>query len=88
MTTMFGITVAAADEFVPPGPNSFDFSEVPLFHVADYAVTKPLVQLLLGALVVFVFFYAAARRAAVVPGASFCAASSAEVAAALVRKLR
>ena len=68
MTTMFGITVAAADEFVPPGPNSFDFSEVPLFHVADYAVTKPLVQLLLGALVVFVFFYAAARRAAVVPG--------------------
>jgi F-type H+-transporting ATPase subunit a len=68
VTTMFGITVAAADEFVPPGPNSFDFSEVPLFHVADYAVTKPLVQLLLGALVVFVFFYAAARRAAVVPG--------------------
>ena len=68
MTTMFGITVAAADEFVPPGPNSFDFSAVPLFHVGEYAVTKPLVQLLLGALVVFVFFYAATRRAALVPG--------------------
>ena len=67
MTTMFGITVAAADEFVPPGPNSFDFSAVPLFHVGEYAVTKPLVQLLLGTLVVFVFFYAATRRAALVP---------------------
>ena len=44
MTTMFGITVAAADEFVPPGPNSFDFSAVPLFHVGEYAVTKPVVQ--------------------------------------------
>ena len=31
---MFGITMAASgDEFVAPGPNSFDFSEVPLFHL-------------------------------------------------------
>jgi F-type H+-transporting ATPase subunit a len=66
---MFGITMAeSGGEFSPPGPNSFDFEAVPLFSVGEYAVTKPLVQLLLGALVVFVFFYAATRRASLVPG--------------------
>ena len=56
------------EEFVPPGPNSFDFSGVPLFHIGDLAVTKPMVQLVLGGLLVFAFFYAAARRASLVPG--------------------
>jgi F-type H+-transporting ATPase subunit a len=67
---MFGITMAESEggEFLAPGPNSFDFSEVPLFHLGGLAVTKPMVQLLLGALIVFVFFYAAARRATLVPG--------------------
>jgi F-type H+-transporting ATPase subunit a len=66
---MFGITMAeSGGEFVAPGPNSFDFSEVPLFHLGGLAVTKPMVQLLLGALVVFVFFYAAFRRPSLVPG--------------------
>ena len=66
---MFGITMAeSGGEFVAPGPNSFDFSEVPLFHLGGLAVTKPMVQLLLGALLVFVFFYAAFRRATLVPG--------------------
>ena len=66
---MFGITMAeSGGEFAPPGPNSFDFSEVPLFHLGGLAVTKPMVQLLLGALLVFVFFYAAFRRASLVPG--------------------
>ena len=66
---MFGITMAeSGGEFVAPGPNSFDFSEVPLFHLGGLAVTKPMVQLLLGALLVFVFFYAAFRRASLVPG--------------------
>jgi F-type H+-transporting ATPase subunit a len=65
---MFGITMAeSGGEFVAPGPNSFDFSEVALFHIGDLAVTKPMVQLLLGALVVFAFFYPAARRAELVP---------------------
>ena len=65
---MFGITMAeSGGEFVAPGPNSFDFSEVPLFHLGGLAVTKPMVQLLLGAVIVFVFFYAAARRATLVP---------------------
>ena len=71
MTTTFGIAMAeSGDEFVPPGPNSFDFSAVPLFHLGEYAVTKPLVQLLLGGLVVFLFFYAASRRVSLVPGRS------------------
>ncbi len=48
---MFGITMAESEggEFLAPGPNSFDFSEVPLFHLGGLAVTKPMVQLLLGA---------------------------------------
>ena len=51
---MFGITMLeSGGEFVSPGPNSFDFSEVPLFHLGGLAVTKPMVQLVLGALVVF-----------------------------------
>jgi F-type H+-transporting ATPase subunit a len=66
---MFGITMAeSGGEFVAPGPNSFDFSEVPLFHLGGLAVTKPMVQLVLGAVVVFVFFYAAFRRPSLVPG--------------------
>ena len=65
---MFGITMAeSGGEFVAPGPNSFDFSEVALFHLGSVAVTKPMVQLLLGAVIVFAFFYAAARRATLVP---------------------
>ena len=69
MTTMTGITMAEeGDGFVAPGPASFDYSEVPLFHLGEYAATKPVVQLLLGGLVVFAFFYAASRRAAMVPG--------------------
>jgi F-type H+-transporting ATPase subunit a len=66
---MFGITMAeSGGEFVSPGPNSFDFSEVALFHVGDLALTTPMVQLVLGGAVVFVFFYAAFRRATLVPG--------------------
>jgi F-type H+-transporting ATPase subunit a len=66
---MFGITMAeSGDEFVAPGPNSFDFSEVALFHIGGTAITKPMVQLLIGSIIVFVFFYAAARRATLVPG--------------------
>src|SRR6478672_7942084 len=65
---MFGITMAeSGGEFVAPGPNSFDFSEVPLFHLGGLAVTKPMVQLVLGALLVFAFFFVAFRRPALVP---------------------
>ncbi len=66
---MFGITMAeSGDEFVAPGPNSFDFSDVALFHIGGLAVTKPMLELVLGGVIVFVFFFAAARRATLVPG--------------------
>lgn len=66
---MIGITMAeSGGEFVAPGPNSFDFSEVALFHIGGLAVTKPMVQLVLGAVLVFGFFFAAFRRPALVPG--------------------
>lgn len=69
MTMKTGITMAAEGEgYVAPGPASFDFSEVPLFELGGLAVTKPMVQLILGAVIVFAFFYAAFRRASIVPG--------------------
>ncbi|MDT0187395.1 F0F1 ATP synthase subunit A [Microbacterium sp. ARD31] len=66
---MIGITMAeSGGEFVAPGPNSFDFSDQALGHIGEVAITKPMVQLVLGAVLVFVFFYAAFRRASLVPG--------------------
>jgi len=55
------------DTFIAPGPNSFSFDEVPLFTIGGFAVTKPLVQLLLSVVLVFWFFWAASRRASLVP---------------------
>lgn len=69
MTTVFGIiTAESGDSFVAPGPNTFNFDEVPLFEVGGFAVTKPMIQLVLGAGVVLWFFWAASRRAQLVPG--------------------
>ena len=66
---MIGITMAeSGGEFVAPGPNSFDFSNQALGHIGEVAITKPMVQLVLGAVIVFAFFYAAFRRATLVPG--------------------
>lgn len=54
-------TVAA--EFSAPGPGIFD-----LPGIAGTAVTKPMVQLVLAAILVFGFLYLASRRRAMVPG--------------------
>ena len=65
---MFGITMAeSGDEFVAPGPNSFDFSSRAV-HVGGLGGHQADGPAVLGALVVFVFFYAAPRRATLVPG--------------------
>ncbi len=62
------------EEFVPPGPG--DFNLPPLGPDATFSflgqemylgATKPMLQLVLGALVVFVFFRAAAARREMVP---------------------
>jgi ATP synthase subunit 6 len=52
--------------FTPPGPNNFAYPE--LFSVGSVDVTKPMLQLLLAALLVFGFFWLATRRASMVPG--------------------
>jgi F-type H+-transporting ATPase subunit a len=67
--TFAGSLVSAAEEgegFVSPGPGSFDLP--PVFHVGELGVTKPMLQLVLAAGLVFLFFYAAAKQRAMVPG--------------------
>jgi F-type H+-transporting ATPase subunit a len=54
-------TAVKAEEFNAPGPGNFDLPAL----FGD--VTKPMVQLILAALVVFGFFYAAIRRGSLVP---------------------
>jgi F-type H+-transporting ATPase subunit a len=62
-----GVVVNAAEEgFVPPGPGDFDLPAV--FSVAGVGVTKPMLQLVLAAVLVFAFLYAAAKQRAMVPG--------------------
>lgn len=51
--------------FEAPGPASFDLPG--FFEIAGAPVTKPMIQLVLAAVIVFGFFYLASRRAAMVP---------------------
>jgi F-type H+-transporting ATPase subunit a len=63
------VNVAASpvkSEFEAPGPGIFELP--PVFEIAGVGVTKPMLQLVLAALLVFAFFYAAARRGSMVPG--------------------
>jgi F-type H+-transporting ATPase subunit a len=60
-----GILVQA-EAFEPPGPGVFDLP--PVFSVAGVGVTKPMLLLVLAAVLVFGFFYLAGRRRAMVPG--------------------
>jgi F-type H+-transporting ATPase subunit a len=52
--------------YTPPGPSTFDLP--PVFTVGGVGVTKPMLQLVLAALLVFGFFYLAARQRSMVPG--------------------
>jgi F-type H+-transporting ATPase subunit a len=52
--------------FEAPGPASFDLP--PAFHLFGVGVTKPMLQLVLGALIVFGFLYLAAKQRSLVPG--------------------
>jgi F-type H+-transporting ATPase subunit a len=64
--TFAGRSVNTAEGFVAPGPNSFDLP--PVFSVAGLDVTKPMLELVLAAVLVFGFFYAAAKQRSMVPG--------------------
>ena len=52
--------------FHAPGPESFDLP--PVFSLGGVAVTKPMLLLVLAALMIFGFFYYASRSRAMVPG--------------------
>lgn len=52
-----------SDGFTPPGTKEFDFP-----GIGGTFVTRPIIIMVLGALVVGAFFYYASRRAAMVPG--------------------
>ena len=68
--------VAADGGFTPPGPGDFDLPPIGGGHETfDFmgqshylGVTKPMLQLVLAAVLVFAFFYLAARKRAMVPG--------------------
>ena len=70
-----GSVRAAEEGFTPPGPADFDLPPVGphgefefLGQTMTLGVTKPMLQLVLGAVLVFWFFYAAAKQRAMVPG--------------------
>lgn len=68
--------IIRAEGFTPPGPDDFNlpaiFGGSGTFEFLGQSqvagVTKPMVQLVIAAVLIFVFFHAAARRRAMVPG--------------------
>lgn len=72
--SLTGTTVIRAEEFVPPGPGDFDLPPVgpnstfEMFGQTFFlGVTKPMLQIVLAAVLVFVFFYVASRQRSMVP---------------------
>jgi F-type H+-transporting ATPase subunit a len=67
--------VAPREEFVPPGPGDFNLPPVGPHDTFTFlgqemylGVTKPMIQLVLAAALIFVFFRVASARRAMVPG--------------------
>lgn len=58
--------IVRSESFHAPGPK--DFNLPPIFSVGGLDVTKPMLLIILSAILVFTFFYLASRKAAVVPG--------------------
>lgn len=72
LTTML---VAPGESFNPPGPGDFNLPPVGPDHTFTFlgqemflGATKPILQLILGAVLVFVFFRMASAKRAMVPG--------------------
>jgi F-type H+-transporting ATPase subunit a len=69
------VRTAEGDGFTPPGPQDFDLPAIGGGHdtfemfgqTFVLGVTKPMLQIVLAAILVFVFFWAAARQRAMVP---------------------
>ena len=71
----YAAAVVRSDGFTPPGPSDFDLPSIgggnETFGMFGQefvlGVTKPMLQIVLAAIVVFAFFWAASRRRAMVP---------------------
>ncbi|EON24512.1 ATP synthase F0, A subunit [Nocardioides sp. CF8] len=57
---------SAEGGFHAPGPGSFELP--PVFHVADFGVTKPMLLLILSAVLILAFTIAASGKRQLVPG--------------------
>jgi F-type H+-transporting ATPase subunit a len=76
MTPVSLVVSAEAEPFTPPGPGDFDlppvggdFGHFELFGQSwTLGVTKPMIQLVLAAVLVFGLFYLASRKREMVPG--------------------
>jgi len=69
------VATASEEGFVPPGPGDFDLPPIGGGGTFEFlgqemvaGVTKPMLQLVLGAVLVFVFFRVASAKRAMVPG--------------------
>ncbi len=69
------VTMSSGEGFTPPGPGDFNLPPVGpdetfgfLGQTMYLGVTKPMLQIVLAAVVVFGFFYIASRKRAMVPG--------------------
>jgi F-type H+-transporting ATPase subunit a len=67
--------VSASEGFTPPGPDDFNLPPIGPDRTFEFlgqtmylGVTKPMIQLVLAAGLVFWFFYAAAKQRSMVPG--------------------
>lgn len=73
---MSSVIIRADEPFTPPGPADFDlppiggsFGSFELFgQTWELGITKPMLQVVLAGILVFVLFYAASRKRAMVPG--------------------
>ena len=63
---MFVAAAEGGGGFQAPGPDIFELP--PVFEVAGYGVTKPMLLLFVSALLVSVFFYLASAKRQIVPG--------------------
>ncbi|HLN76022.1 MAG TPA: F0F1 ATP synthase subunit A, partial [Nocardioidaceae bacterium] len=75
LSSLAALGPSAEESFTPPGPGDFNLPPIGPDTSFDFlgqsmylGVTKPMLQLILAAVLVFWFFYAAAGKRAMVPG--------------------
>jgi F-type H+-transporting ATPase subunit a len=66
VTNGYDVMAAEGGGFTAPGPGSFELP--PVFYVGEFGVTKPMLMLMLSAVIVVGFAYLSSRKAAMVPG--------------------